>query len=51
MAPGFYSIRSDGNKAFKIIEANVYQPKTLRMKFRSDREDTPAIVTDNSSGP
>jgi hypothetical protein len=51
MATRFYSMRVDGNKAFKIIEANIYQPKTLWMKFRLDRENTRAIVTDNSSGP
>jgi hypothetical protein len=51
MAPGFYSMRVDGNKAFKITDSNIYQPRTVWMKFRPDREDTHAIVIDNSSGP
>jgi hypothetical protein len=38
------------NKAFKIIEANIYQPETLWMKFRSDIENATAVVTDNTSG-
>jgi hypothetical protein len=55
MALGFYSIGTGANaymnKAFKIIESNIYQPKIFWMKFRADREDTPAIVADISSGP
>jgi hypothetical protein len=40
MAPDFYSIGVEGNKAFSTIEANIYQPKTMWVKFGSDRGDT-----------